>query len=37
MKKENAIEVKKMTKQFNVYSDKASTLKEKILFTKMDI
>lgn len=34
MKKENAIEVKRMTKQFNVYSDKASTLKEKILFWK---
>ena len=34
MKKESAIEVKQMTKQFNVYSDKASTLKEKILFWK---
>lgn len=34
MKKENAIEVKNMTKQFNVYSDKASTLKEKLLFWK---
>lgn len=34
MKKANAIEVKQMTKQFNVYSDKASTLKEKMLFWK---
>ena len=34
MKKENAIEVKSMTKQFNVYSDKANTLKEKLLFWK---
>lgn len=34
MKKENAIEVKKMTKQFDVYSDKACTLKEKLLFWK---
>ena len=34
MKKENAIEVKKMTKKFNVYSDKANTLKEKLLFWK---
>lgn len=34
MKKENAIEVKKMTKKFNIYSDKASTLKEKLLFWK---
>lgn len=34
MKKENAIEVKNMTKQFDVYSDKASTLKEKLLFWK---
>lgn len=34
MKKENAIEVKEMTKQFNVYSDKANTLKEKLLFWK---
>lgn len=34
MKKENAIVVKHMTKQFNVYSDKASTLKEKLLFWK---
>lgn len=32
MKKENAIEVKKMTKKFNVYYDKASTLKEKLMF-----
>ena len=32
MKKENAIEVKKMTKKFNVFYDKASTLKEKIMF-----
>lgn len=34
MKKENAIEVKNMTKKFDVYSDKASTLKEKLLFWK---
>lgn len=34
MKKGNAIEVKKMTKKFDVYSDKASTLKEKLLFWK---
>ena len=34
MKKENAIEVRKMTKKFNVYSDKANTLKEKLLFWK---
>lgn len=34
MRKESAIEVKKMTKQFNVYSDKANTLKEKLLFWK---
>lgn len=34
MKKENAIEVKDMTKKFNVYLDKASTLKEKLLFWK---
>ncbi len=34
MKKENAIEVKHMTKNFNVYSDKANTLKEKMLFWK---
>ena len=34
MKRENAIEVKKMTKYFNVYSDKANTLKEKLLFWK---
>lgn len=34
MKKSNAIEVKNMTKQFDVYSDKASTLKEKLLFWK---
>lgn len=34
MKRENAIEVKKMTKEFNVYSDKANTLKEKLLFWK---
>ena len=32
MKKEDAIEVKKMTKKFNVYYDKASTLKEKLMF-----
>lgn len=34
MKKVNAIEVSGMTKQFNVYSDKANTLKEKLLFWK---
>jgi ABC-type polysaccharide/polyol phosphate transport system ATPase subunit len=34
MKRENAIEVKNMTKYFNVYSDKANTLKEKLLFWK---
>lgn len=34
MKRENAIEVKNMTKQFNVYFDKANTLKEKLLFWK---
>lgn len=34
MRKENAIEVKKMTKQFDVYSDKANTMKEKLLFWK---
>ena len=34
MKKNNAIEIKNMTKQFNVYSDKANTLKEKLLFWK---
>ena len=34
MKKENAIEVINMTKKFNVYSDKANTLKEKLLFWK---
>lgn len=34
MKKSNAIEVRKMTKRFNVYSDKANTLKEKMLFWK---
>lgn len=34
MRKSNAIEVKNMTKQFDVYSDKASTLKEKLLFWK---
>ena len=32
MKKENAIEVKNMTKKFNVYYDKANTLKEKLMF-----
>ena len=32
MKKENVIEVKNMTKKFNVFYDKASTLKEKIMF-----
>ena len=32
MLKENAIEVKKMSKNFNVYYDKANTLKEKIMF-----
>ena len=34
MKKNNAIEVRKMTKKFNLYSDKANTLKEKMLFWK---
>ena len=34
MKKNNAIEVRKMYKSFNVYSDKANTLKEKMLFWK---
>ena len=34
MKKENAIEVRHMTKKFNVYNDKANTLKEKMLFWK---
>lgn len=34
MRKDNAIEVRNMTKKFNVYSDKANTLKEKILFWK---
>ena len=32
MKRENAIEVKNMTKKFNVYYDKANTLKEKLMF-----
>lgn len=32
MKSTNVIEVRKMTKKFNVYSDKANTLKEKLLF-----
>ena len=32
MKSGNAIEVKNMTKKFNVYSDKANTLKEKMMF-----
>lgn len=32
MKKDNAIEVKNMTKKFNIFYDKASTLKEKIMF-----
>lgn len=32
MKKENVIEVKNMTKKFNVFYDKASTLKEKVMF-----
>ena len=31
-KKNNAIEVRNMTKKFNVYYDKANTLKEKIMF-----
>ena len=34
MKRGNAIEVKNMTKVFNVYFDKANTLKEKLLFWK---
>lgn len=32
MNKENAIEVRNMTKKFNVYYDKANTLKEKLMF-----
>lgn len=32
MKRENAIEVKNMNKKFNVYYDKANTLKEKLMF-----
>jgi ABC-type polysaccharide/polyol phosphate transport system ATPase subunit len=32
VKKENAIEIKKMSKKFNVFYDKASTLKEKLMF-----
>ena len=32
MKNIYAIEIKKMTKKFNVYTDKASTLKEKLMF-----
>ena len=32
MKKENAIEVKNMTKKFSIYYDKANTLKEKLMF-----
>lgn len=32
MKKENAIEVKKMTKKFKLYYDKPSTLKERLVF-----
>ena len=31
MKKENAIEVKNMTKSFKLYSDKANTMKERII------
>ena len=34
MKKDNAIEISHMTKKFDVYSDKANTLKEKLLFWK---
>ena len=34
MKRNNAIEVKNMTKQFDVYFYKANTLKEKLLFWK---
>ena len=34
IKRNNAIEVKNMTKQFDVYFDKANTLKEKLLFWK---
>lgn len=34
MNKINSIEVRNMTKSFNVYSDKANTLKEKLLFWK---
>jgi len=32
VKKNNAIEVRNMTKKFNVYYDKANTLKEKVMF-----
>ena len=32
MKKNNAIEIRNLTKKFNVYYDKANTLKEKIMF-----
>ena len=34
MDKENAIEVKNITKDFKVYYDKGSELKEKMLFWK---
>lgn len=34
MERNNAIEVKKMTKTFKIYADKANTLKEKLLFYK---
>lgn len=34
MKPENAIEVKNITKNFKVYLDKGSTIKEKVLFKK---
>ena len=37
MKRGNAIEVKNMTKEFDVYFDKANTLKEKLLFWKGEI
>ena len=32
MEKEYAIEVKNMSKNFNIYYDKANTLKEKLMF-----
>ena len=35
MREENAIEVKDLKKQFKVYYDKGSQLKEKMLFWKI--